>query len=70
MKNILICLERLDIGGVETSVINQTLEYKRRGYKIVILSRRGMYTEYLEKKGIRCYEYDFKIEYLVQSKKQ
>ena len=62
MKNILICLERLDIGGVETSVINQTLEYKRRGYKIVILSRRGMYTEYLEKKGIRCYEYDFKIE--------
>ena len=62
MKNILICLERLDIGGVETSVINQALEYKRRKYKVAILARKGMYTENLEKKGIVCYEYDFKLE--------
>ena len=37
MKNILICLEKLDIGGVETSVITQAKEYKKRGYKVIIL---------------------------------
>lgn len=62
MKNILICLEKLDIGGVETSVINQALEYKRRGYKIVILAQNGIYTESLKKRGIIYYEYDFKLE--------
>ena len=30
MKNILICLEKMGIGGVETSVINQALDIKER----------------------------------------
>ena len=34
MKNIMICLEKMDIGGIETSVLNQALEYKRRGIKV------------------------------------
>ena len=37
MKNkaILICLERLDVGGVETSVFNQSLAFKEKGYNVI-----------------------------------
>ena len=38
MKNILICLEKMGIGGVETSVIKQALEYKRKKIDCVIAS--------------------------------
>ena len=72
MKNILICLEKLDIGGVETSVITQAKEYQKRGYKVIILSKKGIYTSILEKCGISCYEYDFKLEdrfFIEESKK-
>ena len=61
-KNILICLERLDIGGVETSVMNQALEYKRRSYNITIMAQKGTYTKALEKNGIECIDYEFTLE--------
>ena len=38
-KRILICLERLDIGGVETAVITQAREYKRRGYEVILIAK-------------------------------
>ena len=44
-KNILICLNKLDIGGIETVVVNQGLELLERGYKVVILSQSGIYTK-------------------------
>lgn len=72
MKRILICLEKLDIGGVETSVISQATEYKRRGHKVFVLAKKGIYTEKLQEKGITCYEYDFKLEdkfFIEESKK-
>lgn len=61
-KRILICLERLDIGGVETSVLTQALEYKRRNYEVVILAKKGIYTKKLENKGVICINFDFKLE--------
>ena len=61
-KRLLICLEKLDIGGVETSVINQAKEYKRRGYDVTIMAKRGIYTEELEKDSIECVNYEFFLE--------
>lgn len=44
-KTILICLEKLDIGGVETSVYNQSIAFKEKGYNVVVLAKNGIYTE-------------------------
>ena len=63
MKNkaILICLEKLGVGGVETSVYNQSLAFKEKGYNVVVLAQKGIYTEKLEAKGITCIEFEFKL---------
>ena len=61
-KNILICLNRLDIGGIETSVINQTYELIERGYKVIILADRGIYTEKVTEKGAVCIDFKFELK--------
>ena len=43
-KNVLICLERLDIGGVETFVLNQATVLLSKGHTVVILAKKGLYT--------------------------
>ena len=62
MKNILICLEKMDIGGVETSVLNQVIEYKKRGIKPIVISKAGIFTEVLKEKGIDYEEVEFPLE--------
>ena len=57
--NILISLEVLDIGGVETFVCNQSLAMKKKGYNVYTLSRKGVFTEILQNQGINCIEFDF-----------
>lgn len=57
--NILIALDILDIGGVETFVYNQSLAMKKKGYNVHIISKKGIFTEELEKKGINCIEFEF-----------
>ncbi len=51
MKTILLCLNKLDIGGVETAVLNQTIELIRRKYRVVILADDGIYRQEFEKQG-------------------
>lgn len=58
-KSILLCLEKLDIGGVETYVYNQALALKRKGYNVIILSKKGILSEKLESQAIKCINFDF-----------
>lgn len=62
MKNILICLEKMDIGGVETSVLNQVMEYKKRGIKPIVIAKTGIFTEVLKEKEIDYEEVEFPLE--------
>lgn len=63
MKNVLICLEQLGIGGVETFTITQVEEFNRRGIKCYVLSRDGILRERLNnKKNIEWIEFDFKLQ--------
>lgn len=48
-KKILICLNSLGIGGVETACITQIKEYARRNYEVYVLAGRGIYVEKIEK---------------------
>ena len=63
MKNkaILICLEKLGVGGVETSVYNQSLAFKEKGYNVIVLAQEGIYTKKLQEKGIICIDFEFNL---------
>ena len=61
-KNILTCLNKLDIGGIETAVVNQTSEFIDRGYRVVILAKRGIYTNIVEDKGAICIDINFQLK--------
>lgn len=61
-KTILICLEKLDIGGVETSVYNQSIAFKEKGYNVVVLAKNGIYTEKLQSIGIVCINFEFELK--------
>ena len=58
-KNIMLCLDILGIGGVETFVVNQSFALKKKGYNVVVISKRGIYSEILEKAGIICLDFSF-----------
>lgn len=61
-KTILICLEKLGIGGVETVVYNQAITFKEMGYNVIVLAKHGIYTEKLEERGINCIDFEFPLE--------
>lgn len=63
MKNILICLERLDIGGVETFTIAQVKEYAKKGIKCYVLSQGGILERKLrDLNNVELINFTFKIE--------
>ena len=61
-KNILICLEKIGIGGVETYAINQAIALKNKGYGVVCVSKDGIHRKTLENNGIKWVEFNFEIE--------
>lgn len=60
-KNILICLEALNIGGVETFVVNQASVLLSKGHTVVILAKEGLYTEKLKQEGAICIDFTFEL---------
>lgn len=60
-KNILICLEQIGIGGVETAVINKAIAFKQKGYNVVIVAKNGIYREKIEENGIKYIDFEFKL---------
>ena len=45
MKTIMLCLNQLGIGGIETAVLSQTSQLIKKGYKVVVLAKNGIYKE-------------------------
>lgn len=60
-KTILICLEKFGVGGVETSVFNQSLAFKEKGYDVVILAEEGIYTNKVKEKGVTFINFEFNL---------
>lgn len=61
-KNILICLNKLDIGGIETAVVNQVYEMLEKKYNVIVVAKSGIYTEKIKEKGAICIDFCFEIE--------
>lgn len=47
-KNILICLEKMGTGGVETFVLTQAIELKRREFNVFVMAKDGEYVKSLK----------------------
>lgn len=62
MKNILICLEQLDIGGIETFTISQINEFSKKKYKCYVLAKKGiLYDKLASISNVEFIEFDFKL---------
>lgn len=69
METIMLCLNQLGIGGVETAVLNQTIQLKRMGYQVIILAKNGIYKEQFEKEGAIIIDFEFKVQNYIDTEK-
>ena len=61
-KVVMICLEGLGIGGVETVVINQTIAMIKKGIKVVVLANDGIYKQKIIDVGATYINWNFDIK--------
>ena len=61
LKNILICGEDLESGGVETAIVNDAIALKKKGNNVYILAKKGVYTKKVESVGIENIEFEFEF---------
>lgn len=71
-RNILMCLQQLDIGGVETAVVTLCKGYIRAGHKVYVAAKKGIFSKQLEKIGVEVLdlEYEFLQTFPLDKKKQ
>lgn len=62
MRTIMLCLNQLGIGGVETAVLNQVIQFIKLGYRVLILASDGIYREKFEQEGAIFIDFTYKIE--------
>lgn len=62
MKNILLCNNAMEIGGVETVILNQIAAFRKKGYQVYVLSGNGVYASKIETLGGHFIEWDFPEE--------
>ena len=51
MKNILLCCNKMGIGGVETVILNQIVAFKSRGYNVYVMAEEGEYSKKVNELG-------------------
>lgn len=58
-KTIMLCLENMGIGGVETYVINQAIALKKKGYNVLVVANTGIYVQKLKEIGVDFFDFEF-----------
>ena len=59
--NILICLKKMDIGGVQTVVVNQIKKMIELKCNVVVLAQSGIYSDVIRNIGANFVEFDFEL---------
>ena len=62
MKNILLCNNKMGIGGVETVILNQITAFTKKGYNVYVVAGKGIYSNKIEELGGHFIECDFPEE--------
>lgn len=69
-KNVLICLEQLGIGGVETFSISQVNEFTRNNYKCYVIAKKGiLYDKICNNKNVIFIDFEFTLDKYIDYKK-
>lgn len=58
----MLCLNQLGIGGVETAVLNQTIQLIKKEYQVVILAKDGIYRPKFEEQGAIFVQTEFVVQ--------
>ena len=58
----MLCLNKLDIGGIETATLNQTINLINIGYRVIIVAADGIYRKNFEKEGAIFIEMNYSIK--------
>lgn len=71
-RRILMCLEQLNIGGVETAVLTLSKGYIRAGHKVFVAAKEGIFSSELKKLGVKCFniEYDIVNNFVLERKEE
>ncbi len=69
-RRILMCLEQLNIGGVETAVITLCQGYLRAGHQVFVAAKSGIYTKTLKDLGIEVLNIEYEIDNMVHLEKR
>ena len=71
-RNILMCLQQMDIGGVETAVLTMCKGYISAGCNVFVAAKRGVYVKQLEEIGVKFYdiEYEFLNRFPLERKQE
>lgn len=71
-RRILMCLEQLNIGGVETAVLTLCKGYVRAGHKVFVAAKEGIFSSELKSLGIKCLniEYDIVNHFVLEKKEE
>ena len=59
MENILITLDQLGIGGVETHVVNQVKILRKLGKNVFVMSKKGSYVDTIKSTNAKFVEHEF-----------
>lgn len=71
-RRILMCLEQLNIGGVETAVLTLSKGYIRAGHKVFVAAKEGIFSSELKSLGVKCFniEYDIVNNFVLERKEE
>ena len=68
-KRILIALEKLDAGGIETFVLNQIKALSNNNIEVFIIAKKGNYYDKFKKAGAKIIDYEFKDSIYIEKNK-
>lgn len=60
-EKVLICLEKMGIGGVETAVLSQVATLTKRGVDCVVLAEEGIYSSKVVEYGAKFIDFKFPL---------
>lgn len=60
-RNILMCLQQLDIGGVETAVVTLCKGYIRAGHNVYVAAKNGIFSSKLQELGVEILDMEYPL---------
>ena len=68
-RRIMIALEQLGVGGIETFALNQVKALNKKGIEVYVIAKKGIYYEEFKKNGAKIIDYKFEDSIYYNKKK-